>query len=163
IDGNPEPSPAYATVASFLRCHPANTILRWIPSKKGLTRQRNIGLEAATGSILCFLDDDVTLPSNFLEQVSHILAQPGFEEVGGITGSDLVNSSLPMTRRWRLRRAFGVIPDLPPGGVDRLGRGIPLSFLEPFSGFKDVSLLPGFCMIYRRSIIGDLRFDELIP
>jgi glycosyltransferase involved in cell wall biosynthesis len=163
IDGNAEPSPAREMVNSFLQSRQKGTEVNLIASKKGLTRQRNVGLDTAKGEILCFFDDDVTIPANFLQQVANIFSRPGFEDVGGITGYDVVNYSVPITWRWRLRRAFGVIPDLPPGGIDRLGRGIPLSFLRPFTGYKDVGLLPGFCMIYRRSVIGTLRFDELIP
>jgi glycosyltransferase involved in cell wall biosynthesis len=163
VDGNAEPSPAREIADAFLRNRKGNIGCDLVPSKKGLTRQRNIGLGRATGDILCFLDDDVTLPKDFLQRVTDIFARQDFQDVGGITGYDDVNYSAPLTWRWRLRRTLGVIPDLPPGGVDRLGRGIPLSFLQPFTGFKEVGLLPGFCMIYRRSAVGTLRFDELIP
>ena len=163
VDGNAEPSPAREIADAFIRNRKGNVECNLVPSKKGLTRQRNVGLSRATGEILCFLDDDVTLPKEFLQRVADIFAQQEFQDVGGITGYDDVNYAVPFTWRWRLRRALGVIPDLPPGGVDRLGRGIPLSFLQPFTGFKQVGLLPGFCMIYRRSVVGNLRFDELIP
>src|ERR1017187_6919984 len=163
IDGNPEPSPARSTVYTFLQ-RPRTTIqVDLITSKKGLARQRNVGLDRVRGELICFLDDDVTLPETFLFQVAGIFERPEMHDVGGITGYDEQNYPAPVTRRWRLRRALGVIPNLPPGGVDRLGRGIPLSFLQPFTGYKDVGLLPGFCMIYRRSAIGNLRFDELLP
>jgi glycosyltransferase involved in cell wall biosynthesis len=163
IDGNPEPSPARSTVHTFLQ-RPGTTIqVHLITSKKGLARQRNVGLDRARGELICFLDDDVTLPENFLFQVAGIFERPEMHDVGGITGYDEQNYPAPVTRRWRLRRALGVIPNLPPGGVDRLGRGIPLSFLQPFMGYKEVGLLPGFCMIFRRPALEDLRFDELIP
>ena len=163
IDGNDEPSPARSTVYTFLQ-RPGTTLqVDLIASEKGLTRQRNVGLDRAKGELICFLDDDITLPEDFLLRVANIFERPEMQDVGGITGYDELNYPAPVTLRWRLRRALGVIPNLPPGGVDRLGRGIPLSFLQPFTGYKEVGLLPGFCMIFRRCAVGNLRFDELIP
>jgi glycosyltransferase involved in cell wall biosynthesis len=163
IDGNGDPSLARNTVQAFLQ-RPGTTLqVDLIASEKGLARQRNVGLDRAKGELICFLDDDITLPDDFLFRVANIFERPEMHDVGGITGYDEQSYPAPVTRRWRLRRALGVIPDLPPGGVDRLGRGIPLSFLQPFTGYKEVGLLPGFCMIYRRSAIGNLRFDELLP
>jgi glycosyltransferase involved in cell wall biosynthesis len=163
IDGNEEPSLARETVWNFLQGSQARLQVDLIASKKGLTRQRNVGLDHARGELICFLDDDVTLPDDFLLRASEIFDRAEFQDVGGITGYDTRNYPAAMTLRWRLRRTLGVIPDLPPGGIDRLGRGIPLGFLHPFTGYKEIGLLPGFCMIYRRSAIGNLRFDELIP
>ena len=163
IDGNAEPSPARSTLYTFLQ-RPGTTIeVSLIPSIKGLARQRNVGLDHARGDLICFLDDDVTLPEDFLLQAAGIFERSEMQDVGGITGYDEQNYPVPVTLRWRLRRAFGVIPKLPPGGVDCLGRGIPLSFLQPFTGYKEVGLLPGFCMIFRRRALEDLCFDELIP
>jgi glycosyltransferase involved in cell wall biosynthesis len=163
IDGNKKPSPARNVVNEFLQRPNATLPIDLIMSKKGLAHQRNVGLDRARGELICFLDDDVTLPDDFLFKADDIFRRPEMHDVGGITGYDERNYPVPVTWRWRLRRALGVIPDLPPGGVDRLGRGIPLSFLKPFTGFKNVGLLPGFCMIYRQSILRNLRFDELIP
>jgi glycosyltransferase involved in cell wall biosynthesis len=163
VDGNDEPSPARSVVHAFLQ-RPGNTFrVDLIPSKRGLAHQRNVGIESATGELICFLDDDVTLPGDFLSQVAAIFGRADMHDVGGLTGYDDQNYPVPVTLRWRLRRALRVIPNLPPGGVDRLGRGIPLSFLEPFKGFKEVGLLPGFCMIFRRCAVAEMRFDELIP
>jgi len=163
IDGNEAPSLARSTVWKFRQQQGINLQVDLIPSPKGLTRQRNVGLDHATGDIVCFLDDDVTLPEDFLSRVVEIFDRPELQDVGGITGYDVLNYPAPITLRWRLRLALGVIPRLGPGGVDRLGRGIPLSFLQPFTGYKEIGLLHGFCMIYRRRALGNLRFDELIP
>jgi glycosyltransferase involved in cell wall biosynthesis len=163
VDGNGETSPARSTLHTFLQRPEVTLQVDLIASAKGLTRQRNVGLDRAKGELICFLDDDVTLPDDFLFRVANIFERAELQDVGGITGYDDKNYPAPVTLRWRLRRALGVIPDLPPGGVDRLGRGIPLGFLQPFRGYKEVGLLPGFCMVFRRSAIGNLRFDELIP
>ena len=163
IDGNEEPSPARNVVWTCLQRPGVTMPVSVITSARGLTRQRNVGIDRATGQLLCFLDDDVTLPNDFLLKVSNIFNSSESEDVGGITGYDTLNCPAPVTVRWRLRRAFGVIPDLGPGGVDHLGRGIPVTFLQRFTGHKEVGLLPGYCMIYRSSALGSLRFDEMIP
>jgi glycosyltransferase involved in cell wall biosynthesis len=163
IDGNEEPSPARSTVYAFQQRPGTSLAINLIGSERGLAHQRNVGLDCATGELICFLDDDVTLPDDFLFRVANIFEQHEMHDVSGITGYDEQNYSAPVTLRWRLRRALGVIPDLTPGGVDHLGRGIPLSFLQPFTGYKEVGLLPGFCMIFRKCSLGNLRFDELIP
>ena len=156
VDGNPDPSPAREAMEAFLN----RLSVRLIPSEKGLTRQRNLGLRSAGGDVVCFFDDDVTFDANFLSSVLEIFQRPGMENLGGLTGYDPLNFPTPLTMRWHLRRALGVIPKIEPGRIDHLGRAIPLSFLKPFSGFKVTGWLSGFCMIYRRAAIGDLLFDE---
>lgn len=138
--------------------------LRLLASPPGLTRQRNIGLDNARGDLLCFLDDDVTVGADFLAQVVDLLAQPGMEAVGGLSGYNTLLEAPPTTTlRWRLRRWLGTVPTLDPGGVDHLGRNAPLSFLRPFSGSRDVGWLPGCCMIYRREAVSAVSFDEGLP
>ena len=95
IDGNPEPSQARSTMETFLQ-RPRTTIqVDWITSKKGLARQRNVGLDRARGELICFLDDDVTLPDNFLVQVAGIFERPEMHDVGGLRAT--------MNRTIRLR------------------------------------------------------------
>ncbi len=163
IDGDGERSPGRDTVKRFLQRPGTRLLVRVIRSERGLTRQRNVGLKAGKGDLVCFLDDDVTLEEDFLARVASLFERPDMQDVGGITGYDPLNYPTPLTLRWRLRRIFGVIPSLKPGDIDHLGRAVPLSFLEPWSGYKEVGWLSGFCMIYRRAAVGDLSFDELLP
>jgi glycosyltransferase involved in cell wall biosynthesis len=162
VDGNGEISPARSAVEQFLQRTEAGFDLSVIRSPRGLTRQRNVGLAAAKGDVICFLDDDVTFDSDFLANVAAIFDDPGMHDVGGITAYDPLNYAAAETWRWRLRRAFGVIPDLTPGQVDHLGRAVPLSFLKPSNDYRQIGWLAGFCMIYRTAAIGDLRFDEAL-
>jgi glycosyltransferase involved in cell wall biosynthesis len=163
IDGNGENSPAHDTVERFRQQPGQHIQVHLIGSEKGLTRQRNVGLQRAGGDVICFLDDDVTLEANFLSRVSTILEEPEMQDVGGFTAYDVRNYPSEVSWRWRLRRVLGVIPKIDPGGVDHLGRAVPLSFLKPFGGYKEIGWLSGFCMIYRRAATSDLRFDELVP
>ena len=163
IDGNGEISPARETVGKFLSRPNATLEVTLLGSPKGLTRQRNVGLVAATGSLICFLDDDVTFDEDFLAKAADLFGRPEMKNVGGITAYDSLNYAAPITWRWRLRNLLGTIPSLDPGQVDHLGRAVPLSFLKPWQGQKEIGWLGGFCMIYRREATEGLRFDELLP
>jgi glycosyltransferase involved in cell wall biosynthesis len=163
IDGNGEVSPARDIVSEFMNSAAACLDLSLIRSEKGLTRQRNVGLRTAKGDLICFLDDDVTFDPDFLARAVSLFETPGMETVGGITPYDSLNYSAPVTLRWRLRCLFGVMPSLNPGEVDRLGRAVPLSFLTPWPGRKEIGWLPGFCMVYRRAAVDGVAFDEFLP
>src|SRR5271165_443792 len=162
VDGNEEPSPARETVERFLNAAGTQVEVRVIKSKKGLTRQRNVGLQVAKGELICFLDDDVTFSNGFFSKVAHIFGRSDMQDVGGITAYDLLNYPMRMSARWYLRWLLGVMPGRDPGRVDHLGRAVPISFLKPWSGHKDVGWLPGFCMIYRRAVLEGLLFDEYL-
>jgi len=137
--------------------------VRVIPSEKGLTLQRNIGLKAAQGSLICLLDDDVAFGREFLAKIVEIFERPDMQDLGGLSGYDVLNYPQRINRRWRLRRLFRTIPSLRPGDIDRLGSSVPVSFLEPFSGCKPVGFFYGFCMIFRAAAIEGMVFDEALP
>ena len=161
IDGNGANSPA----AAAIRNSQASTALsvRLITSSRGLTRQRNVGLRQALGEVIIFLDDDVSVDESFLSDVIALLARPDMQDIGGVTGYDVLNYPSPLSGKWRMRYWLGAIPSLKPGDADHLGRAVPVSFLQPLSGSIEVGWLSGFCMIYRRAAMAGLFFDEHLP
>ena len=134
-----------------------------ISSEKGLTRQRNVGLKAAKGDLICLLDDDVTFDPDFIQKMVDVFEHPEMQNLGGLSGYDVLNYPQQINRRWRLRRLFRTIPSLRPGDIDRLGSSVPVSFLEPFSGCKPVGFFYGFCMVFRVAAIRGMSFDEVLP
>jgi GT2 family glycosyltransferase len=163
IDGSDGDSAVRCTVDAFANRIDDQIRIRCISSSKGLTRQRNIGLREAQGEIVCFLDDDVTMGESFLAQVVALFQRVDMQNVGGITGYDVLHYLQPITLQWRLRWWLRVIPSLKPGDADHLGRNSPLIFAASSSECIDIKWLPGFCMIYRRTAISDLWFDESLP
>lgn len=163
VDGNEEPSPARQGINDYVIRAKSELNIAVIASERGLTRQRNLGLRAAKGDVICFFDDDVTFDPDFFLNLVQISDDPDLQDVGGLTPYDTLHYPIPVTLRWRLRSLLGVMPGLDPGRVDHLGRAVPISFLKPWPGRKEVGWLPGFCMIYRRSAVEGLWFDELLP
>jgi glycosyltransferase involved in cell wall biosynthesis len=161
VDGSGGNSPITTVVEAF--AHNAPVPVRLIARPKGLTRQRNEGLRQARGSILCFLDDDVTVNPHFLSTVAAIFARTGNERVGGLSAYDVLHYPQRVNLRWRVRRLLRVVPRLEGGTVDRFGRSVPVSFLRPFTGLRPVGFFHGCCMIYRRAAIDGLWFDEGLP
>jgi glycosyltransferase involved in cell wall biosynthesis len=134
-----------------------------ISSPKGLTIQRNVGLKAAAGDIICFLDDDVTFESDFLSKVVELLKRPDMAGVGGVTAYDVVNYPQRINYRWRLRRFLRIVPSLRPGDIGRLGVSVPVSFFPRFTGSQPVGFFYGFCMIFRKTAVNGLWFDQDLP
>lgn len=162
VDGSGADSSVALAVQEAAAAHP-RLPLRYRAAAAGLTHQRNVGLSVAAGDPVCFLDDDVSLPPDFLGRAMVVLATPACADVGGITGWDVSYFAQPLTAGWRLRRWLGIVPPLEPGAVDRIGRRVPLELAPRTAAPRAVGWLPGCCMIYRRAALAGLRFDELLP
>lgn len=160
VDGSGDDPAVRETVEGFLDAHGRPLNMRLLVSRKGLMRQRNVALKEARGEVICFLDDDVTVDETFVAEVAGVFQRPDTQDVGGICGYDTAGYPSRVSLRWRLRQWLGTVPSLEPGAADRLGRTAPLSFAMPSPAWREVGWLSGFCMIYRRAAIGDLRFDE---
>ncbi len=163
VDGSGENSPEREAVRELVAEVSSCLDVRMIESAKGLTRQRNLGLAESRGDVIVFLDDDVTFGKEFLRQIRELLESPEMKVVGGMSGFDTLHYGQPVSQRWRLRSKLKIVPELRPGAIDRLGRSIPVSMMQPFHGCKPVDYLYGFCMIYRREAIQGMRFDEDLP
>jgi GT2 family glycosyltransferase len=127
------------------------------PAPRGLTLQRNIGIEHTTGDPVFLIDDDVTLAPDVHEKVLAEYARWG-PELGGVRGSP---ASAPQPGRLNIlyRRLFGI------GGWWREGSGKMRSgfFVEGVSASESVRRLEyfeGWFMSYRREVFEHELFDE---
>lgn len=163
VDGSGEQSVEHSLLRSVVEERRSGMDVRLLASAKGLPRQRNLGLDQARGELIAFFDDDVSFSPGFLQQAAELFRTPGLSDVGGLSGYDLLHYGRPVGLRWRIRAFLGIVPELIPGAIDRLGRSVPVSLIQPFKGCRPMGYLYGFCMFYRRDAIGGLRFDEELP
>src|ERR1700730_12615656 len=81
VDGDPERS-GDEVVREMAGEHP-DLDLRYVPSKAGMTLQRNVGIDAAHGEVVVFVDDDCTFEPGLFEALEAAYRDPA---VGGATG-----------------------------------------------------------------------------
>ncbi len=121
----------------------------------GLTYQRNIGIKLASGEILYFFDDDTVLNNDYIEQMqSAFFANKKY--VGGM-GSINGVSQKKITFRRMLRTLFLLQRDQSSGMFT--WSGMP-THTYGTKKFKNVEVLGGCCMAYRKSVVKKELFDE---
>jgi glycosyltransferase involved in cell wall biosynthesis len=113
----------------------------------GVVAAMNTGLEVATGDILAFTDDDAGPHLDWLERIeAHFLAD---ERVGGVGGRDWVYHGTELEDGAR-----DVV-----GQVQWFGRVIGNHHIG-IGEAREVDVLKGVNMSFRRTAISGLRFDE---
>jgi glycosyltransferase involved in cell wall biosynthesis len=122
--------------------------IRWLETtKSGVVAAENAALEATTGEIVAFTDDDSAPRPDWLRRIeAHFLADP---QLGGLGGRDWMywGDSLALGSKRDVNRVqwFGRVI-----GYNHLGVGPP----------REVDVLKGVNMSFRRLAIGRIRFDE---
>ncbi|MFZ4728667.1 MAG: glycosyltransferase family 2 protein [Pseudanabaena sp.] len=113
----------------------------------GVIAAMNIGLESATGDIVAFTDDDAAPHPDWLEKIeSYYLAD---DQVGGVGGRDWVYHGT------RLEDGSQAVV----GKLQWFGRLIGNHHIGIGEG-REVDVLKGVNMSFRRKAIADLRFDQ---
>jgi glycosyltransferase involved in cell wall biosynthesis len=109
--------------------------IKHLYSCKGLSRARNVGLQAATGSIIAFPDDDCKYPVDLLRTVVRLFRQ--YPEYAGLTGRAIDAHGHYSTRQ------FDTIPGLvTKSNIWRQGIS--------------------FTMFFRATVAARFRFDETL-
>jgi GT2 family glycosyltransferase len=120
-------------------------------SALGVTAQENAGIAAACGDVICFTDDDVLAPSDWLERLE---AYYNDSTVGGVGGRDVVQdhrfNAAPVVNRV--------------GQVHWFGR-LAANHHRPSHGVREVDFLKGCNMSFRREFANliDHRLTGQIP
>lgn len=151
IDAAPDAS-ARETVCDF---QDGEVPVRYIHAEPSLTRQRNIGIDEASGDVIVFLDDDVRLPKDLFAKLARTFADPA---VVGATG---------WVKEPSAGRAGGpesLLRRLVVGGSRKhAGRftryGYP-RYIVVADSLRDVEFMPGCFMSARREVAAEVRFDE---
>ncbi|MEM9136871.1 MAG: glycosyltransferase family 2 protein [Cyanobacteria bacterium P01_F01_bin.42] len=113
----------------------------------GVIAALNAGLAASTGDVVTVTDDDSEAYPDWIEKISgHFAADPA---LGALGGKDRLYEN-------------GILQD---GEVDVVGKlqwfGRPIgNHSQGFGQAREVDLLKGVNMSFRKSALGELRFDE---
>ncbi len=146
---------------------------------RGLTKQRNygLGLVAKDSQVICFLDDDVVLESDYFENlIETYKVNPAALAVGGyITNEVSWSKSVSKTKntnmfcfdgwernepsRFRLRHKLGLLPDAPPGYLPTFAHGRSIGFLPPSGEVYEVELIMGGVSSYKKEVFDKLSFS----
>lgn len=130
--------------------------VRVIVAEPGICAQRNIGLEHADADIVSFFDDDVVVDAGYFAAVMEVFEKDVRAEVAGISG--VISDSRRMRGIELLMRRVFLLQTA--RGVSRFRvSGVPDVAYE----CRDVTTVPfaaTTAVSYRRSAIGDVRFDD---
>jgi glycosyltransferase involved in cell wall biosynthesis len=131
-----------------------------------LTRQRNVGLRVASGELLLFVDDDVVLEPDYVEEVEAAFRRDAAGLIGAVQGR--VTNYLPprptVAARVRgcalalLLRVFL----LPRPGSGRFQASMFPTYPHGLTAPRLVDSLHGCAMSFRREVFQDVRFDEAL-
>jgi GT2 family glycosyltransferase len=127
----------------------------YLRTTPGITLQRNIGANAATGDVVVFIDDDALIHPSYLQRViERFVDDPSVIGVGGVIWNEMRRSA-PATA---FRRFFTMTDNLRP----RLTRSGDAGHLYECRGVVNVEALSGSNMAFRRSVFAEdgLQFDE---
>ena len=149
-------APARAEIEDL--CRAAGIELSYVhPAARGLTVQRNVGIDRTRGDPVFFIDDDVRLQPDAHEQVLAEYERRG-PEVGGVRGTALhpPTTSAPL-RLWR--RLFGM------GGwweeaSGKVRAGFFAETVTDSADVREVEAFGGWFMSFRREVFEHERFDE---
>jgi GT2 family glycosyltransferase len=129
--------------------------LRILHTDVGMALQRNVGLDAARGDVLTFLDDDAIPEAQYCAEILRVFRNDADDEIAAVGGTLLGQECRP-----RIERLFRRIFLLQTGAGRNQFRA---------SGFPDfdvsraprhpVEILPSTALSFRRSAAEGLRFD----
>lgn len=123
---------------------PLKTVTVTLP---GVIAAMNAGVEAATGDIIAFTDDDAVPHTNWLDRIQSYYLND--DQIGGVGGRDVIQRSEPWFQGERavvgLLQWYGRL-------IGEHHRGVGTA--------REVDVLKGVNMSFRRQVFDDLRFDD---
>lgn len=134
--------------------------LLYIRSPAGLTRQRNVGIDATSGDFVFFLDDDCVPEPGYFEAIRACYRSGADGPPGAVCGFVDNEVGRPLSTRWRVRLALGIVPRLGPGAYFPTATSYPYALGERFSGARRVHAMPGCAMSFRRRVLDQHRFSS---
>ena len=178
VDGSPDEK----TLNLKLPNHYKNLLYyRVDPIDRGLTRQRNFGIQKVcqNAEIICFLDDDTILENRYFEEI--IKTYEVFPEALGVGGYinnevswDFVGDDYnPKSNefyfdgwkrkegsRFILRKKMGLDSDVLPGFLPEFSHGRSIGFLPPSHKTYQVEQLMGGVSSFKKTVFNTFSFSN---
>ncbi len=127
-------------------------------SLRGITRQRNFAVRWVIADLVAFFDDDVLLEPNTLREMEQAHRLSG-DQVAGVAAL-IEDQPRNQWLLWRLMLWLRMVSSLRPGRYERSGISVPWSFLNGIEGLVEGDWLPGAAMMWKTSVVREVRFDE---
>lgn len=148
---------------------------------RGLTKQRNYGINNISdfAEVVCFLDDDTVLDSDYFKNLLETYIQfPDALGVGGYITNEVVwekttNTYVPKINefyfdgwkrqdgsRFILRKKLNLDSDCPPGFSPLFSHGRSIGFLPPTNKIYQSEQLMGGVSSFRKSVFEKFSFSE---
>lgn len=150
------------------------------PEDRGLTRQRNYGIDrtALDIELICFLDDDTVLETTYFEEI--LAAYQKYPEALGVGGyisnetkwQQVPENYTPKTNefgydgwkrkdgsRFVVRKKLGLDSNVPPGFAPDYSHGRSIGFLPPSGKIYETQQLMGGVSSFRKNVFDRLRFS----
>lgn len=153
VDGARDPE-----IEALVRAQPYPRV-SYLPFRPGLTAARNHAISRATGDVVVFLDDDLTLEPEFLSEIERCYREDPDGRLAGVAG-DIVDHERGGRRLIELFKRFFLLPH--DGDGRFLASGSPTMFYGGTEE-KDVEFLPGGLTAWRREVFREELFDEDLP
>lgn len=127
--------------------------LVYVRAGGGTAIQRNVGIDAATGDHVAFIDDDMLLEPDFLAVIADELSKPDSRDVAAVAGY-ITNQYFDGTRspRWRMFRRLRLFTTYEPGRYD-FETGYPINryMQPPHEGVREIDFMGTNCAVWRRA------------
>ena len=129
------------------------------PAPRGLTVQRNVGIDRTKGDPVFFIDDDVWMAPDCHAQVLAEYAKWG-PELGGVRATP-VRPAKPSLITRIYRRIFG-IGGWWPEASGKVRPGFYAEGVSDSAGVRKLEYFNGWFMSYKREVFEHERFDEAL-
>jgi glycosyltransferase involved in cell wall biosynthesis len=134
----------------------------YIRAGGGTAIQRNVGIDAAGGDFVAFIDDDIRLEPNYFAKIMQVFADDADRRVGGVAGM-ISNQTFDMdaSPRWQWYKRLGLFTTYEPGRYD-FATGYPINrYAQPLhEGVREIDFMGSNCGVWRREVFTEgLRFD----
>jgi glycosyltransferase involved in cell wall biosynthesis len=129
------------------------------PAPRGLTLQRNVGIDRTSGDPVFFIDDDVWLEPRCHEEILREYERWG-PELGGVRASP-AKPARPGKASLAVRKLFG-FGGWWPEASGRMRRGFYVEGVSESVGVRRLEYFTGWFMSFRREVVEQERFDEML-